>query len=97
MASATRSAIWPAQMTRARAPVKIAFNFAAKVARDFFFGIVDGVPAAFEIVQPAQPFGLFTLEVQEHFLWQRIGQTKRDEVGCALAFHVRQVATRVNA
>src|SRR5437867_6622903 len=87
----------PSQMTSARAPVKIAFNLAAKIARDFFLGIVDGLAAAFKMLESTQPFSLFPFEVQQYFSRQRIGQTKRHEVGRALAFHMREVAARVNA
>src|SRR5438034_7830809 len=44
--------LWLAQMTSAHAPVKIAFNLVAKVARDFFLGIVDGLAAAFKMLEP---------------------------------------------
>src|ERR1039458_4098206 len=74
-------------MTNARATVKIAFDLAAKVARNFFFGIVE----------PAQAFGLFALKIQQDFLGQRIGQAKRDKVGSPFALDVRQVTARVNA
>src|ERR1035441_5915329 len=74
-------------MTSARATVKIAFNLAAKVARNVFFGIHE----------PTQAFGLFALKIQQHFLGQRIGQAKRDKVGSPFALDVRQVTTRVNA
>ena len=87
----------PAQVTGTRAPVKIAFDFAVKIARNFFLGIVDGFAALGEIVQPSEAFGLFTFKAQQDFFGQRIGQAKRDEVGSPFAFDVRQVPARVNA
>jgi hypothetical protein len=91
------SDVGPAQVTSARALIKIAFHLAAKVARDFFFGIVNGFASLCEIVQSPQAFCLFVFKFQQHLLGQRVSQAKRNKIGSPFALHMRQVPARVNA
>jgi hypothetical protein len=86
-----------AQMTSTRTAIQVALNFSAKVARDFFFGVVNGFTSLRKIVQATHSFRFFPLELQPDFLGQRVGQSKRDKVGSAFALYMRKVAPVVNA
>ena len=48
-------------------------------------------------VESLQPFGTLGLVFEQNVLWQRIRETKRDEVSGALAFHVREVSPCVDS
>jgi hypothetical protein len=89
--------IRPAQMTSSRTTIKIALNFALKVTRDFFLGIVNGFAPFGEVVQPAQSPGLLSFKLHQHFLGQRVRQAESDEIRSTLLFHMRKVAACVNA
>jgi len=86
-----------AQMTGACATVKIAFNPALKVASNFFFRVIDGFASLCKVVQSSQSLRFFPPKLQQRFLWQRIGQAKRDKVRGAFALHMWKVAPCVNA
>ena len=91
------SDVGPAQVTSASALIKIAFHLAAKVARDFFFRIVNGFASLCDIVQSPQTFRLFVFKFQQHLLGQRVSQTKHNKIGSSFALHMRQVPACVNA
>jgi len=48
-------------------------------------------------IRTAQACGLFRKKPQQHFLRQRVGEPKRDEVSCSFPLYVRQVSPRMNA
>jgi len=80
----------PAQMASTLASVQIALDFSKQLA-------IGGFPSKVIICRElANRRGALPLESQQHFAWQRIGQTKRHEVACTFAFDVRQIAPRVN-
>src|SRR5882672_9013492 len=79
------------QMTFAGTFVEIPLNLAAQLAMDFFHLFAVGVGG-----ETAQCLGMFALETQQHFLWQRVSKPESDEVGGALPFDVRQVTARMN-
>ena len=91
------SDVSPAQVTSPRALIKIAFHLTAKVACNFFFGIVNGFASLCEIVQSPQTFRLFVFKFQQHLLGQGVRQTKCNKIGSSLVLHMRQVPARVNA
>ena len=91
------SDVGPAQVTCARALVKIAFHLAAKIARDFFCGIVNGFASLCEVIQSSQAFRLFVFKSQQNLPGQRVGQAKRNEIGSSFALYMWQIPARVNA
>jgi hypothetical protein len=91
------SDVSPAQVTSPGALIKVAFHFAAKVARDFFFGIVNSFASFYEIIQSPQAFRLFVFKFKQNLPGQRVGQAKCNEIGSSFALHMRQIPARVNA
>jgi hypothetical protein len=91
------SDVGPAQVTSAHALIKIAFHLAAKVARDFFFGIVYDFTSFCESVQSPQAFCFFKFKFQQHLPGQRVSQTKRNKIGRPFALHMRQIPACVKA
>jgi hypothetical protein len=85
------------QMAGSRSPVKMAFHLASKIPCDFFHGIIDRLASFGRLIQSPQPFVLFLLKLQHDFLRQGIRKSKSDKIGSAFAFHMRQIATAMDA
>jgi hypothetical protein len=84
--------VWSAQVTSSRSLVKITFDLSLQVAMDFFH-----LDAGCICRNSSQGRSVFLFETKQHLPRQRIYKSESNKIGSALALHVRQVTTRMDA
>jgi len=82
----------PTEQAFAVSLIQITFNLSMQVTIDFFGRFTICICG-----QLAQCLGVFALKTQQDFSRQGIGKSKRDEIGSAFTFDVRQITARVDA
>ena len=87
----------PTQVTGTNALIEVTLDFSAQLFSGLRFGGRNLFAARLRRGKVAHGFGFFPFKAQQNPFGQRIRQSKRNKVRCPLAFHMRQIASRVDA